>query len=92
MGINWDSPQARPFDFYCVELLEIEGVEHFTEGDCVRDGFLESQECCGYGDVRGRGTGAQEVMHGVHDLLPVLDTRAPHPRPLSPDRGEGEGN
>jgi very-short-patch-repair endonuclease len=87
-------------DFCCVELkliLEIDGVEHFTEDgrqcDRVRDDFLESQ---GYRVVRIAGydvTGEpslclKRIEEEVKTRMRALENPSP-PAPL-PEAGRGE--
>ena len=91
-------------DFCCVELkliLEVDGADHFTEAgqerDRVRDEALAKQ---GYLVVRISGFDVlrepERVCQGIEERvrerireLGVDRGSTPHPRPLSPRRGEG---
>jgi very-short-patch-repair endonuclease len=89
-------------DFCCVELkliLEIDGIEHFTEDgqqrDRVRDGFLERQgyrvvRIAGYDVLREPSLCLKRIEEEVKKRMRELEN--PSPRPLSPQRGEGEGD
>ena len=90
-------------DFCCVELkliLEIDGADHFTETgkhrDHVRDNFLNTHafrvvRIAGYEVLRdGRQVRAM-IVEEVKKRLAEFgrEPKTPHPRPLSPPRGEG---
>ena len=87
-------------DFCCTELkfiLEVDGADHFTEEgkerDRIRDEFLAGQ---GYRVVRISGHDVlqtpertcMQIEGAVRERMRELGI-APHPRPLSPERGEG---
>lgn len=82
----------------CVELklvIEVDGESHFTEAgiahDMERDHFLSQQgyqvlRVKGYDVIRDGGA----VLQRIHDFVQkAIDIQTPHPRPLSPKRGEG---
>ena len=77
-------------------ILEVDGADHLTEvgqqRDRVRDDFLNRR---GYPAVRisrlrgarKRGSCRARIAEQVQQRMP--EWRTPHPRPLSPRRGEG---
>ena len=92
-------------DFCCVELrliLEIDGADHLTEDgrqrDRVRDDFLQRQgfrvvRISGYEVLREPASCRARIVEQVQQRMREMESpsreQAPHPRPLSPRRGEG---
>jgi len=78
-------------DFCCVEFLEIDGVEHFTEDgrqrDRVRDDYLESQRyqvvrIAGYDVLREPSLCLKKIEDEVTKRMKELENPSP-PAPLA---------
>jgi very-short-patch-repair endonuclease len=89
-------------DFCCVELkliLEIDGVEHFTEDgrqhDRVRDDFLESQgyrvvRIAGHDVLREPSLCLKKIEEEVKKRMRELLNKNPSPPAPLPEAGRGE--